>query len=295
VHGGGGSALLWEDALPPLARHVARTSRWCRAAARATIYGILPRPMAKRTVRKQRREGVAAPAPAPAPAAAPAWRSRTVWLGGLVVGAVVAALVAGGFLLLGGDDASSVAPPAADDGVPTAAEIQSEFDERDKQQIEELTNAAREVARSLSPAMGGLAEAMPYEGGEGEPAAAADVQDWLDSARDAAAPYQESISGSTGHNVARNTVRSALDGLVAAIGTYRLSLAASGADAEPLRALAAEQRDNAVRTWSAAGVQLDAINVDAGFGHQHVAQLAGPESGAQPPDSLPEGTDAHPE
>jgi hypothetical protein len=223
-------------------------------------------------------------------------RSRGFWLGALATAAVLVPLAVVAVLVFGGDDdepAAVSAPTEAAEG--DAAELRREFAERDKQQIEELTNAAREVARSLSPAMGGLAEAMPYEGGEGEPAAAADVQDWLDSARDAAAPYQESISGSTGHNVARNTVRSALDGLVAAIGTYRLSLAASGADAEPLRALAAEQRDNAVRTWSAAGVQLDAINVDAGFGHQHVAQLAGPESGAQPPDSLPEGTDAHPE
>jgi hypothetical protein len=57
-------------------------------------------------------------------------------------------------------------------------------------------------------------------------------------------------------------------------------------------ARAREQRDIAVRTWSAATIQIDAINIDAGFGHQHGPQLAGAATGALPPDTLPEGTDA---
>jgi hypothetical protein len=119
------------------------------------------------------------------------------------------------------------------------------------------------------------------------------VQEWLDTARDAAAPYQESISGGTGHNVARSALRAALDGLATAIATYRLA-GEPGADREAILAQASAQRDNAIRTWSAAAIQIDAINVDAGFGHQHVAQLGGAAAGAQPPDTLPEGTDARP-
>jgi hypothetical protein len=262
--------------------------------------------MAKRAVRKQRREHAAAPAgaraAAPGPdATAPAWRTSAFWLGALVMGLAVGAIVTAGFLVLGGgDDAGDAAAPAAspaaaaDDGIKSAEELQAEFDARDKRQIEDLTAAARGVATKLEPVMAGLEEALPRDGGRAEQAADAEVRSWLDAARAAGAPYQESISGSTGHNVARSALRAALDGLVGAIATYRLA-GEPGADVAALRARAAEQRDNAVRMWSTASVQLDALNVDAGFGHQHVAQLGGPGSGAQPPDTLPEGTDARPE
>jgi hypothetical protein len=258
--------------------------------------------MAKRTVRKQRREHAAAPAgarpAAPRPdATAPAWRTSAFWLGALVMGLAVAAIVTAGFLVLGGGDdagdaaAPAASPAAADDGIKSAEELQAEFDERDKRQIEDLTAAARGIATKLEPVMAGLEEALPRDGGRAERAAEAEVGAWLETARAAAAPYQESISGSTGHNVARSALRAALDGLVGAIATYRLA-GEPGADVAALRARAAEQRDNAVRMWSTASVQLDALNIDAGFGHQHVAQLG---AGAQPPDALPEGTDAEPE
>ena len=263
--------------------------------------------MAKRSVRKQRREGETttngAPARAPEqePAAAPVWRSPAFWTGGLVIGLAVAALAVAAFLAFGGDGddetpaaAAPTASPAGDDAIKSAEELAAEFSARDREQIEQLTIDAKAVADRLQPVMTGLEDALPREGAPPAAAAEDQVQEWLDTARDAAEPYQESISGATGHNVARLTLRAALDGLVSAIETYRLA-GQSGADREALLVRASEQRDNAIRTWSAAGVQIDAINVDSGFGHQHVAQLGGAEAGAQPPDSLPEGTDARPQ
>ena len=57
---------------------------------------------------------------------------------------------------------------------------------------------------------------------------------------------------------------------------------------------ARSQRDLAARTWSTAATQLDAINIDAGFGHQHVTFPSSGGADAIPPDTLPEGTDARP-
>ena len=249
--------------------------------------------MAKRSVRKQRRAGEPEAAPPPPPPA-PVWRSSAFWLGGLVIGLLVAVLAGVALAVAGGDDDETPAQPAA---APAAAESPEEiaagFDARDKEQIEQLTVDAEAAAERLAPVMAGLEKALPREGGPAGQVPADRVQEWLDLARDAAAPYQESISGSTGHNVARNAIRAALDGLVNAIETYRLA-AEPGADVAAVHAQAAAQRDNAIRTWSTAGVQVDAINIEAGFGHQHIAGLGGPEGGAQPPDTLPEGTDADP-
>ena len=258
--------------------------------------------MAKRSVRKQRRTAVNDPGrvsgpPSGAPAVAgPAWRSPAFWLGGLVFGFAVAAIAVAIVVARGGDEtaAPAAATPQDADTVKSAETLEAEFGRRDKEQIEELTVAAEDGAAQLQPVMRGLEKALPHDGGPSDQVSAEQVQDWLDTARDVAAPYQESISGSTGHNVARNAIRAALDGLVTAIETYRLA-GEPGADVEALHAQAAAQRDNAIRTWSTAGIQVDAINIEAGFGHQHIAQLGGPAAGAQPPDTLPEGTDAHPE
>jgi hypothetical protein len=261
--------------------------------------------MAKRSVRKQRRETTPPGArrdrpPEPEPSPGPVWRSSAFWIGGLVVGLTVAVFAAAAFVAFsGGDDETPAAvepaaSPAGDDGIKSAEELSAEFSARDKEQIEQLTTEAKDVAERLQPVMTDLEKALPREGAAPDQAGDGQVQEWLDTVRDAAAPYQESISGGTGHNVARMTLTAALDGLVTAIETYQLA-GGLGTDRAALLERASAQRDNAIRTWSAAGVQIDAINVDVGFGHQHVAQLGGAEAGGQPPDSLPEGTDARPE
>jgi hypothetical protein len=55
---------------------------------------------------------------------------------------------------------------------------------------------------------------------------------------------------------------------------------------------ARERRDLAVRAWSVAATQLDAINIATGYGHQHV-YLGGSESaGGLGADPAPEGSGA---
>jgi hypothetical protein len=53
--------------------------------------------------------------------------------------------------------------------------------------------------------------------------------------------------------------------------------------------LATRQRDLAVTSWSVAATQLDQINVDAGYGHQHVFLRSEPGGEAFTPDDAPEG------
>jgi hypothetical protein len=220
---------------------------------------------------------------------APVWRTSAFWVGGAVVGLVVAALATVILVATSGDDqpatpAAAVSTPDAGDA-PTAEELEKQFAERDRQQIKQMTEQARDIADGLAPPLRAFGSAL-RDGGTPSPASS----QWLDKARKYAAMFQESESGETATNVARAALRASLDGFVSAIEIYRLP-----GDREAIIERAREQRDIAIRTWSAASIQLDAINIDAGFGHQHVPQLGGESAGGIPPDSLPEGTDAHEE
>src|SRR5215207_5515626 len=131
--------------------------------------------MAKRSDRRQRRAAAAPPrggAAAPRPDAVPPgamWRTSAFWLGGLVVGLAVAAIAVAAIVLLGGDDKTPATPaaatPAADGGIKSAEQLEQEFADRDRQQIEELTNEARAIAETLQPVMAGLDKALPRSGG----------------------------------------------------------------------------------------------------------------------------------
>jgi len=222
-------------------------------------------------------------------ASAPVWRTSAFWAGGAVVGLVVAALAAVIVVATSGDDqpatpAAAVSTRETND-VPTVEELEKQFAERDREQIEEMTKQARSIADALAPPLRAFGSAL-REGGTPSPASS----QWLDKAQSYAAMFQESESGETATNVARAALRSSLEGFVSAIAIYRLS----GHRAAIVQR-AREQRDIAIRTWSAATMQIDAINIDAGFGHQHVPQLGAENAGGIPPDSLPEGTDAREE
>src|SRR5215218_725506 len=157
--------------------------------------------MAKRSVRKQRSEGgtkSGAPARAPEqePQVVPVWRSSAFWIGGLVVGLAVAALAAAVVVAFGGGDdetPAAVAPtatPAGDDGIKSAEQLAAEFSARDREQIKQLTTEAKDVADRLQPVMTDLEDALPRKGAAPAQAADEQVQEWLDTARDAVAPYE---------------------------------------------------------------------------------------------------------
>lgn len=179
------------------------------------------------------------------------------WLLPAVLAFVVAAVVFGfGGYLVGRPDSVT---RAADD-------IRAADAARDKQQIKDLTALARDTRDALGPVIKGMAT----PGG--------DASSWQRTVSAAAKRFDDPPSGSTATNVARGSLAAAVDQLAIAVDTY-----ATQPD------LSARQRDLAVTTWSVGATQLDQVNVDAGYGHQHVYLESGPGSEAFTPDDAPEG------
>ena len=138
----------------------------------------------------------------------------------------------------------------------------------------------------------GFAKALPPgKKSIGPLATPADVAKWRAAVRKENQFFAETVSGETGTNVARGGFGAALDALNEATETYALALDDAG-HRRALPARAREQRDLAVRSWSVAATQLDAINIATGYGHQHV-YLGGSELvGGFGADPAPEGSGA---
>ena len=260
--------------------------------------------MAKRSDRRARRQAAAGDGTAPAGKAAeapapPAYRTRQFWLGVvaaaclLVPVAVAAAAIAGG-----GDDpgasgrAAAVATPESPEEAARreAERLQKATQTRDKEQVKELTDRARDFAGDLGPVVDGIARTLPpgNTAKVGPLASAADVGDWVRATRAARRYFADSPSGETGTNVARGAFATAVNSVFEMVETYRLALADPSARAALLERVRG-QRDVALRAWETGTVQLDAINIATGYGHQHVPALG---AGGRPPDDLPEGTGA---
>jgi hypothetical protein len=185
---------------------------------------------------------------------------RSVWVFALV-GFVVGALLFGGVGYL-------IGRPSEQDQM--ANDIRASDAARDKKQIKALTDLARTTKDDLAPVVTGL---------KGD-AAAADITKWQQTVAAAAKSFDDPPSGSTGTNVARGSLTAAVDQLAVAVDTYQQGPAS--------RQLATRQLDLAVMTWSVGATQLDQINVDAGYGHQHVYLGDNPE--AFTADGAEEGT-----
>src|SRR6266536_1051443 len=137
---------------------------------------------------------------------------------------------------------------------------------RDKQQIKDLTDLARDTLDKLTPVVEGL----------GKPGA--DASGWQQTVDAAVKSFDDPPSGSTATNVARGSLAAAVDQLALAVSTC-----------SPQHDLSVRQRDLAVTMWSVGATQLAQVNVDAGYGHQHVYLESEPGSGAFTPDDAPEG------
>ncbi|MFC6083659.1 hypothetical protein [Sphaerisporangium aureirubrum] len=204
----------------------------------------------------------------------PAKGSSIVWK--LLAAFAVGAILAGGVVF-------AVTRPSPVD------QIRANDALRDKTQIKELTELARSTRDRLVPVLEGLAKAMPAEDAVGPAAVtAADVENWRKAATAAVDGFADPPSGMTATNVARAGLASAVRQLATTVETYASSQKLSEADAARTLELAARQRTDAVFTWSVGATALDALNVDAGYGHQHVfLQTSG--DGALTPDAEPEG------
>jgi hypothetical protein len=186
-----------------------------------------------------------------------AQEKRSVWLPA-VIAFVVAAVVFGGAGYL-------IGRPGEQDRM--AEDIRSSDAARDKEQIKSLTDLARTTRDQLMPVVAGLKSG------------AGDVAGWQKTVDAAVKSFDDPPSGSTATNVARGSIAAAVDQLALAVTTF-------GTD----KALAAKQLNLAITTWSIGATQLDQINVDAGYGHQHVYLQSDPDGEAFTPDSAEEGT-----
>jgi hypothetical protein len=243
--------------------------------------------VAKRSVRKARARAAQEPRQE-----APT-RSRGFWHGVLAGAAVLVPLAVVAVLVLGGDD------PAADRSATgnepaqgDVEELRQQFAARDKEQIKELTERTRSMLDEFAPVVQGLGRTLPPDSERVGPLATADqVEEWRSRVREADEYFADTVSGETATNVARNGFANAVDVLLETVETYRLALEQPSAR-DALLERARAQRDLAARTWSTAAIQLDVINIDAGYGHQHVVFPRSAGEATVPPDTLPEGTDA---
>jgi hypothetical protein len=207
-------------------------------------------------------------------------QSSALSIGPIALAVVVVAVIGGAVgYTIGKPDATKAA----------IADIQAAEAKRDLKQIAELTTLARTTISSLTPVLAALDKALPTQkDAVAQPATEAQVTQWQQAVDAASAAFAETLSGTTATNVARGGLRAAVDQLVICVRTYALSGRLTGAEQQRLRQLAADQRNVAVATWGVAATQLDAINISAGYGHQH-AYL--PSSGGGfTPDGAPEGS-----
>jgi hypothetical protein len=213
----------------------------------------------------------------------------------LVSAAVLVPLAVVAVLVFAGDSDEPSAQPSptpAEAAEGDVEELRREFAARDKGQIQDLTERTRSMVDEFAPVVEGLGETLPPDSDRVGPlASASEVDDWRDSVAEADEYFAESVSGETATNVARNGFANAVDVLLETVETYRLALEEPSARAALLERARA-QRDLAARTWSTAAIQLDVINIDAGFGHQHVVFPRSAGEAAAAPDTLPEGSDA---
>jgi len=180
------------------------------------------------------------------------------------------------------------------DGVEAeVARLRAEEIIRDREQITSLTEQARETVATVTPTLDAMASVLPAQDGQAVGRRQADpatADGWVGQLTQAAAAYDDPPSGSTATNVARGALAAAADLLAESAAAYRSALEAPAPDRSARIARAAALRDLGVQTWSVGATQLDAINIEAGNGHQHVYLSGG--SGAFGPDGAAEGEGA---
>ncbi|MFE0388426.1 hypothetical protein ACFW1F_30685 [Streptomyces bungoensis] len=171
-----------------------------------------------------------------------------------------------------------------------ADRIRAQDAARNTQQVKALTAQARDLATRLASVLRQMEAAMPHEGRAPQPAGAAEAGRWKAVTSTAVAALAHPPSGDTGNNVARSDFAAAVRALDSAVDSYRLALGAPDSLAKRLTAAAASQRDQGIDVWSIGATELDAIDIHAGLGHQHVFLQVAPDGQALTPDDQPEGS-----
>ncbi|ROP42120.1 hypothetical protein [Saccharothrix texasensis] len=168
------------------------------------------------------------------------------------------------------------------------AELTQAEAQRDVEQVGTLIDLAKGGRERLTPVLQAMAGASPPQG-TATPTIE-DVRGWREVVSAEVQRYAETPSAGNGVNVARTGMRTAVEQLAAAVDGFAAAVTAPAPLAADLLTLAGAQRALALRTWSVAALQLDVISIDAGKGHVHVYLPSGPDSGAIPADTAPEGS-----
>lgn len=202
---------------------------------------------------------------------------------GGTLGAVIALLVAAAVGLFIGVQVAG--PDPTDTAV---ASMQADEAERDAAQIAALTTLARSTSQQVKPVVDGLRSGPP--GTKATPVTDQQLARWKQIMAQQVERHKDAPSGSTATNVARNGLRNAVDQLAVAVDTFAAARALPAGQQAPLLNVASRQRLLAVTGWSVAATQLDQINIDAGYGHQHAYLTDSAEGGATAGDGSPEGS-----
>ena len=247
--------------------------------------------MAKRSVKKARHRSEAEAAATARPQS-----RRPFWLGVLVAAAVLIPLAIAGVVIAssGDDEPQQTDDQAFSEEVQSeAARLREQTQVRDKEQVAELTDRMRAAADALGPVLSGMGRTLPpgEDDRTGPIAKASAVEGWRRVVREENEYFADTVSGETGTNVARGGFAAALDALNEAVETYALALEQPAAR-DALLERARQQRNLAVRSWSVAATQLDAINIATGYGHQHVYLGGSEAAGGFGADPAPEGSGA---
>jgi hypothetical protein len=196
-------------------------------------------------------------------------------LGGIAAVLIASLLGAGVGYLVGRPDATSAA----------VAELRAAELARDVTQIGELTALARRTRDQITPVLTELHAAVAA----GQVVPAERVTAWQQTVRQATDAFADPPSGTTATNVARGGLRSAVTALAVAVDGYAAARGVAPAQRAPLMTLIERQVDGATTVWSVAATQLDQINIDAGYGHQHVHLRGDGGEGSFTPDGSAEG------
>ncbi|MFI6317471.1 hypothetical protein ACIBG8_08120 [Nonomuraea sp. NPDC050556] len=175
-----------------------------------------------------------------------------------------------------------------------ADRLRAESALRDKAQIRALTEVARTTRDQLIPVLDGLTRALPAVSTDGVAGPGVvsvdDVAGWQKAADAAVEGFADPPSGETGTNVARSGLASAVRQVATAVDLYAAARTMTGSARTAVTDLAVRQRADALFAWSVGATALDALNVEAGYGHQHVFLPTTPGEGALTPDTEPEGS-----
>lgn len=155
------------------------------------------------------------------------------------------------------------------------AELREQFDASDVERAGALVDTVRAVTPEVQGLLDELHGALPPEDGTsdepvGELATSGDVVTWRETVTGVRERLAATDPASTQINVARAGLLAATDQLVATVDLYEAALDPSTTETTSMLSHVGAARRSALGMWDVAAIQVDAVAVEYGLGHQHV-------------------------